>query len=135
MWRWKLLIYHPNLLCFRGIRGQKRGSKWVKTCPSPYKTRYKCYLLAICHIRGKEPPPPPPWQKGLRSWLRNIFGTQEFWEFLFWDVFTKRWSPPNCFLLHNNRIDCTSNTFKKYDILSNEDNIDIRFSLKVDDSK
>ena len=34
--------------------GVKTGSKWVKTCPSPYKTRYKCHLQGISHVRGGE---------------------------------------------------------------------------------
>ena len=29
-------------------------SKWVKKCPSPYRTRYKCYFYELCHMRGGE---------------------------------------------------------------------------------
>jgi len=36
------------------ILGQNRGSKWVKTCPSPNKTLYKCYFEGIGHMRGGE---------------------------------------------------------------------------------
>ena len=33
--------------------GLKWGSKWVKTCQSPYKSQYKCYFWGKCHMRGR----------------------------------------------------------------------------------
>ena len=48
------VTYNPNLHCFWDIKGQNRGSKWVKTCPSPDKSQYKCYFWAKGHMRTLE---------------------------------------------------------------------------------
>ena len=34
-----------------GSRGSNRGSKRVKTCPSPYKSQYKCYFQGTARMR------------------------------------------------------------------------------------
>ena len=44
----------PKFTTFGGILGQNRGSKWVKTCPSPGKTRYRCYFWGIGHMRAQK---------------------------------------------------------------------------------
>jgi len=45
----------PKCTLVRGHIGEKPGSKWVKTCPSLNKTRYKCYFEGIGHMRcGKD---------------------------------------------------------------------------------
>ena len=42
----------PKFTLFWGYKGAKPGSRWIKTCPSPYKLRYKCYFWSIFHKRG-----------------------------------------------------------------------------------
>ena len=44
----------PKFTLFGDVRGPNRGSKWVKTCPSPDKSHYKCYFWGIGHTRGWE---------------------------------------------------------------------------------
>ena len=39
---------------FRVREGQNRGLKWVKTFPSPFKSRYRCYFWGKCHMSGGE---------------------------------------------------------------------------------
>ena len=44
----------PKFTLFWVILGQNRGSKRVKTCPSPNKTQYRCYFKGLGHVRGGE---------------------------------------------------------------------------------